>query len=179
MNICVYGAASDNIKQEFKTQGELLGEKIAERGHGLVFGGGASGLMGAVARGVYRKGGNMLAVVPSFFNVDGVLFPHSNETVYTDTMRERKRILEESADAFVMSPGGIGTFDEFFEMITLYNLDRHKKPIAVLNTLGYYDSMLEMLKMGVREGFISEQVLDICFVSGNVDEVLDFLEKNA
>jgi uncharacterized protein (TIGR00730 family) len=179
MNICVYGAASDNIKQEFKTQGELLGQKMAERGHGLVFGGGAAGLMGATARGVHSKGGKMLAVVPSFFNVDGVLFPYSTETVYTDTMRERKRILEESADAFIMSPGGIGTFDEFFEIITLYSLKRHKKPIAIFNTLGYYDAMINMLKMGVAEGFIGEHVLDICFVSSDADEVLDFLEKNA
>ncbi len=179
MNICVYGAASDSIKQEFKTAGEFLGQKIAERGHGLVFGGGAGGLMGAAARGVHKEGGKMLAVVPSFFNVDGVLFEHSTETVYTDTMRERKRILEESSDGFVIAPGGIGTLDEFFEIITLYSLKRHKKPIAIFNTLGYYDAMISMLKMGVDEGFIGQHVLDICFVSDNADEILEFLEKNA
>ena len=179
MNVCVYGAASDNIKQEFKTAGEFLGRRIAERGHSLVFGGGAAGLMGATARGVYSKDGKMLAVVPSFFNVDGVLFEHSTETIFTETMRERKRILEDSSDGFIITPGGIGTFDEFFEILTLYSLNCHKKPIAIYNTSGYYDALINMLKMGVEEKFIGQNVLEICFVSSDADEILDYLEKNA
>ncbi len=179
MNICIYGAARNSINKIYIEAGEQLGSRIAERGHGLVFGGGAGGLMGAVARGAYSKNGYILAVVPSFFNVDGVLFEHSNKTIYTETMRERKRTLEESSDGFIITPGGIGTFDEFFEILTLYSLDRHKKPIAILNTNGYYDAMLSMIAKGVEDGFIADNVDDIYFVSDSVDDVIKHIEENA
>ncbi len=178
MNICVYGAASSTINPEYIRHGEELGQKMAKRGHGLVFGGGANGLMGAVARGVYAEKGKIKGVVPSFFNVDGVLFEHSDEIVYTETMRERKHILEHSSDAFIVTPGGIGTFDELFEILTLHSLKRHSKPIAMLNTLGYYDSLLAMLDKGIEGGFIGTHIKDIIFVSADTDEIIDYLEKN-
>ena len=116
MNICVYGAASDEIADIFKNAGEALGESLARRGHSLIFGGGASGMMGAVARGADRAGGNIISVAPSFFDIDGILYPQCTEYIFTETMRERKQILEDRSDAFIVSPGGIGTFDEFFEI---------------------------------------------------------------
>ena len=90
---------------------------MADRGHNLVYGAGGQGLMGAVARGVHEKNGNIVGVVPSFFNVDGVLFGDCNELIFTETMRERKQIMEDRSDAFIMTPGGIGTFEEFFEIL--------------------------------------------------------------
>ena len=135
MVICVYGASSDTIHPDFLKAGEALGSAMARRGHSLVFGGGGHGLMGAVARGVASSGGSITGVAPRFFNVDGVLFDGCTEFVYTDTMRERKAIMEERADAFLMTPGGIGTFEEFFEILTLRQLGRHNKPISVLNTM--------------------------------------------
>ena len=153
MNICVYGAASDDINKEYIKAGEQLGRIIAKKGHSLVFGGGACGLMGAAARGVYSEGGYITAVVPSFFNVDGALFEYSNKIVFTETMRERKKNLEEFSDAFIITPGGIGTFDEFFEIIALRSLERHQKPVAVLNTLGFYDDLLAFIKKVSGESF--------------------------
>lgn len=114
MNICVYGAASDEIDKIYTAEAEKLGEKMAKCGHSLVFGGGAGGMMGAAARGIHKNGGNIIGVVPTFFNVDGILFEHCNEMIRTETMRERKQIMEDRADAFIMTPGGIGTFEEFF-----------------------------------------------------------------
>lgn len=140
MRICVYGASSDAIDSMFIRAGETLGERMAERGHELVFGGGAHGMMGAVARGMTKKGGRIIGVAPSFFQVDGVLYEQCDEFLYTETMRERKQLMEDRADAFIMTAGGIGTLEEFFEILTLRQLERHKKPIAVLNTDGYYDS---------------------------------------
>ena len=125
MHICVYGAASATIDPAYIAAGEELGRRMAESRHVLVFGGGGNGLMGAVARGVREGNGTAIAVVPSFFRVDGVLSPYCTEIIYTDTMRERKQKMEELSDAFVMTPGGIGTFDEFFEILTLRSLDRH------------------------------------------------------
>jgi uncharacterized protein (TIGR00730 family) len=175
MNICVYGAASNAIHEEYLRAGEELGALMAKRGHRLVFGGGANGLMGAVARGVYAGGGEIVSVVPSFFNVDGVLFAHCNELIYTETMRERKRIMEERADAFIVTPGGVGTYDEFFEMFTLLTLGRHQKPIAILNTRGYYNEMQAMLDKTVREGFMTAQKREMVRFFDEPAQLLDYL----
>lgn len=94
-------------------------------------------------------------------------------------MRERKKLLDEMSDAFIITPGGIGTYDELFEMLTLKNLDRHKKPMAVLNTNGYYNSLLAVLEDGIKAGFIKEKVHNLLFVSDSVEEILDYVEKNA
>lgn len=177
MRICVYGAASDEIDKSYITEGEKLGEQLAVRGHSLVFGGGASGMMGAVARGVYKHKGYIKGVAPSFFNVDGRLFAQSNEMIMTDTMRQRKQIMEDSSDAFIVSPGGIGTFEEFFEMLTLKSLDRHTKPIAILNTNGYYDDLLSFLQNGVKENFLRPSNLKLYFVSESVNDVLSYIEN--
>ncbi|MBQ3549980.1 MAG: TIGR00730 family Rossman fold protein [Clostridia bacterium] len=185
MNICVYGAASDSIDRTFIEAGERLGEEMAKRGHNLIFGGGGGGLMGAVARGVHRQGGvKITGIVPDFFtedgkHVDGLLFQHIDEYIETDHMRERKKLLDEMADAFIISPGGIGTYDELFEMLTLKNLGQHKKVMAVLNTNGYYDSLLAVLESGIKAGFIKEKVMGLLFVSEDINEILDHIEKNA
>ena len=138
MKICVYGASSNEIANGYLTHGKEMGIAMARHGHDLVFGGGNTGLMGAVARGVHCAGGKVIGVAPRFFNVDGILYPDCNEIIYTDTMRQRKEKMEQLSDAFLITPGGIGTLDEFFEIFTLRQLGRHRKPIALLNTNGYY-----------------------------------------
>lgn len=176
MNICVFGASSKAIDGSYLQAVEELGEKMARRGHSLVFGGGASGLMGAAARGSTRGGGSILGVAPSFFNVDGILYEYCTDFIYTDTMRERKQIMEERSDAVVMTPGGIGTFEEFFEMLTLKQLGRNNKPIAVFNVNGYFDTMQEMLEVAVAQRFMSAAVLELYRVFRNPDALLDYLE---
>lgn len=177
MRICVYGAASDEIDRSYLQDGEALGREMAKRQHSLVFGGGAKGMMGAVARGVFEQGGFMSGIVPEFFNVDGALFEKCDEMIKTETMRERKKLMEENSDAFIVTAGGIGTFEEFFEILTLRSLDRHKKPITILNTNGYYDDLLSFLKNGVENKFLREGNLSLFFVSDNITEVLDYVEN--
>lgn len=177
MNICVYGASSKTIDGEYILHGEELGRKMAQRGHKLVFGAGASGLMGAVARGMKEEGGYIVGVAPTFFNVDGVLFEDCDEMIPTETMRERKQIMEDKADAFVMTPGGIGTYEEFFEIFTLKQLNRHHKAICVLNTKGYYDAVIEVLKKTVEENFMTEENNKLYRVFNDVDEMLDYIEN--
>ncbi len=177
MRICVYGAASNEIDKSYIKAGESLGKEMGKRGHSLVFGGGATGLMGAVARGIETENGEIIGVSPSFFNVDGILFQRCSEMIFTDTMRERKQIMEEKSDAFIITVGGIGTFEEFFEILTLRSLDRHKKPIAILNTNGYYSSLVEFLKNGVRENFLKKENLELFFVSDSETEILDYIES--
>ena len=177
MNICLYGASSNTIDEKYIKQTEAFGETLAQRGHTLVYGAGAGGLMGAAARGVHKKGGEIIGVAPSFFNVDGILFENCTEMIYTETMRERKQIMEQKADAFVMVPGGIGTFDEFFEILTLKQLGRHNKPIAIFNQNGYYDSITALLDNAIKEGFMTEKNRELLGVFESGEELLSYFEN--
>jgi len=174
MNICLYGASSNEIDEIYIKKTEALGEAIGKAGHTLIYGGGANGLMGAAARGVVKGGGKVIGVAPSFFNVDGVLFEKCEELIYTDTMRQRKQIMEERADAFLAVPGGIGTFDELFEIMTLKQLGQHKKPVALLNINGYYDSLIKMLSVAVKEGFMTEKSRLLLPAFSEANEILDY-----
>ena len=176
MNICVYGASSDAIDKRYIEDGELLGEEMAKRGHTLVFGGGAHGLMGAVARGMTKGGGKIIGIAPSFFNVDGVLYEKCHEFYYPETMRERKKLMEDMSEAFIMTPGGIGTYEEFFEILTLKQLGRHQKAIAVLNTLGYYDTIETLMKLTAEKGFMKSASLELYKNCDTVSEVLNYID---
>lgn len=176
MVICVYGASSQQIHPDYLSGVEDFGRAMGKRGHALLFGGGDKGLMGAAARGVKGAAGTVIGVAPRFFNVDGVLYPHCDEFYYTDTMRERKQILEDKADAFVAVPGGIGTFDELFEILTLKQLGRHAKPIALLNLRGYYDPLLALLDKAISEGFMKEECRVLWAAFDKADALLDYLE---
>ena len=176
MNICLYGASSSAIAKSYINPTEELGAKIAERGHTLIYGGGAEGLMGAAARGAYSQGGKIIGIVPSFLNVDGILFDNCDEMIFTETMRERKQLMEEKSDAFIVTPGGVGTFDEFFEILTLKQLGRHSKPIAVFNINGYFDNLIEQLKNAVRKQFMNPESFELCFFTDNADKLINYLE---
>ncbi len=179
MQICVYGASSNAIDPAYIEAVERLGRSMARRGHGLVFGGGAQGLMGAVARGMTQGGGRIVGIAPSFFNVDGILYRHCTEFLYTETMRERKALMEQRADAFLMVPGGIGTFEEFFEVLTLRQLGRHNKPIAVFNLRGYYDPMNDMLERAIGENFMKPACRGLYAMFQDQEALLDYLESDA
>ena len=177
MRICVYGASSSVIDRAFILDGEKLGREMAKRNIGLVFGAGANGLMGAAARGVAEVGGEIIGVAPKFFNVDGMIFDGCTELIRTETMRERKQIMEDKADAFIMTPGGIGTYEEFFEILTLKQLGRHNKPIAVLNTNGFYDDLLRFLDNAVEKEFMKADCKKLYRVFTDVSEMLDYIEN--
>ena len=176
MRICVYGASSNVIAQEYIDAGEALGLAMAKRGHSLVFGGGAAGMMGAAARGMTKGSGEIIGVAPSFFDVDGVLYPDCTEFIFTETMRQRKSIMEEKADAFIMTPGGIGTFEEFYEILTLRQLGRHEKPIAILNVADYYRPLIQMQEQAIAQKFMRPECESLCGWFDNAEKLLDYLE---
>ena len=178
MKICVFGAASNDINQIYIAASEKLGREMAKRGHTLVYGAGATGLMGGVSRGVHEKGGKVIGVAPKYFDTPGILYKGCDELIFTDTIRERKQIMEDSSDAFIMTPGGIGTYEEFFEILTLANLGRHSKPIAILNVEGYYNWVEDLMDNSVREGFVSKNVYGTFNVFTDETELLKFLENN-
>lgn len=177
MYICLYGASSTELDKIFYEKTEEFGRIIANRGHGLVFGGGATGLMGSAVKGISSCGGYSLGIAPTFFDQPGVLFQHCSEFIFTETMRERKQLMEDRADAFVMVPGGIGTYEEFFEMLTLKQLGRHNKPIAIFNINGYYDLLDSLLRHTVDQGFMKADCLELFGVFDDADELLDYLEN--
>lgn len=179
MKICVYGAASSLIENHFIEAGKELGKRMVERGHGLVFGGGANGMMGAVAEGVFEKSGYILGVIPEFFQEAGaeISFKNCTDYIYTDTMRERKRELEENSNGFIITPGGIGTLDEFFEILTLKQLGRHNKPIAIYNIDGFFDELDAMMDKSIEKEFITHDCKELYSVFDDVDKMLDYLEN--
>lgn len=179
MNICIYGASSNELAAKYYEDAEKFGEIMGSAGHTLVFGGGSGGLMGACARGVHKAGGSIIGIAPRFFDEPGILCDYCTEFIYTDTMRERKHIMEDMADAFVILPGGIGTFEEFFETLTLKQLGRHSKPMVILNTLSYYDAMIAMLETAASNGFMSKSCMDIFGITDSPVEILSLIESSA
>ncbi len=180
MRICVYGAASPTIDKKYMEITEAMGETLAKRGHSLVFGGGGNGLMGAAARGFHKGGGYIFGVIPKFFKEETVeeICDFCNRLEMPDTMRQRKQIMEDNADAFIVVPGGIGTYEEFFEILTLKQLCRHTKPIAIYNIDGYYDSLHEVMKQAIGKNFIRENCLELYKITENLDEIIDYIENS-
>lgn len=177
MNICIYGSANDTIDKSFLIAGERLGEEMAKRSHTLIFGGGACGMMGAVARGMKRHGGKIIGISPEFFNVDGVLFENCTEMIYTVDMRSRKEKLEDMADAFIVTPGGIGTMDEFFETMSLKQLKIMNKPLIIFNVGGFYDNLIALLKNSADKKFLDEGDLSLFYVSDNAERICEVLNE--
>lgn len=179
MKICIYGASSTDLDNKYYDAAENLGRLMAARGHGLVFGGGAQGLMGAAVRGVSSCGGYSLGIAPTFFDKPGILFKECTEFIFTDDMRTRKQLMEERSDAFIMVPGGIGTYEEFFEILTLKQLGQINKPIAVFNVNGCYDLLCRLLEDMVKNGFMKASCLNIFGVFADPEEMLDYIERGA
>ncbi|MBR3971946.1 MAG: TIGR00730 family Rossman fold protein [Ruminococcus sp.] len=178
MKICVFGAASPKIDKVYMEKVEELGREMVKRGHSLVFGGGGNGLMGAAARGVMMEGGYIEGVIPSFFENEEIeaVFEHCDMVYETKTMRERKQLMEDLSGAFIIVPGGIGTFEEFFEIMTLRQLCRHNKPIALYNIMGYYDELNAMMQAAVEKGFVRSAVDALYKTTDNLEELFEFLE---
>mgnify|MGYP000435131182 CR=1 FL=1 len=159
MNICVYGASSPLMGEYYITNIQSLCKTLAQRGHSLVFGAGDTGAMGAAARGFKEGGGYIKGVVPKKFtdrNIEA-LYDDCDELVLTKDMGLRKKLMEDSADAFVICPGGIGTFDELFQALTLKQIGELDKPIAIFNIKGYYSFVQELMLNAERNKLLWEK----------------------
>ena len=176
MKVCLYGSGSKRTPSEFTDVGYELGLKIALNNHSLVFGGGNDGMMGAVAKGVYDNGGKITSISPWWINEFDDPFEGYDECIKTDSMDERKKLFLEKSDVFIIVPGGIGTLDEFFEVLTLKYLNRHSKKIILFNINHFYDKMIDMLHQMHDEGLIREGALDIFVVANSMDEVFEFIQ---
>lgn len=179
MNICVYGASSEQIDRDFIATCEHFGSVLTKSGYGIVFGAGKYGLMGAVARGATKAGStSLIGVVPEFFKSRDVLYDKCTDLVFTKTMRERKKYMEDNSIAFVMLPGSIGTFDEFFEILTLKQLGQHNKPIVVYNINNYFDPLLNMIKACIDKKFLTDDCYNLFSVCDTATAVVNAIEND-
>lgn len=179
MKVCIYGSASNEIDKIYKDTTKELGLRLAKRGHSLVFGAGSDGLMGAAARGFKEGNGYVHGFIPKFFEENGyeAIFYEADKITFTETMAQRKAGMENECEAFIVVPGGLGTFEEFFQIYTLKQLGRHKKAIVLFNIAGYYDSMIELLRKSTREGFINEECEALIKITSDIDEAIDYVES--
>ena len=177
-NITVYCASSSRLAPVYREAANSLGREIAQRGWGVVYGGDSSGLMGALAEGAAIAGGQVIGILPQKFVDLGVRDENCQEVVIARDMRHRKEILESRGDAFIALPGGIGTLEEFFEIIVGRQLGYHCKPIVLLNVAGYYNPLLKMFEHGIEHCFIRPSSRELFHVAENVQDAMEYLAKS-
>lgn len=153
-SVCVYCGSKPGKQAEFARIAEQVGTWIGQHGGQLVYGGGRNGLMGVVAESTLAAGGSVVGIIPTALVEKEWAHHGCTELHVVDTMHERKRLMAEKADAFLALPGGIGTFEELFEVWTWRQLGYHDKPVGILNSLGYYDSLMGFIGQVVEQGFM-------------------------
>ncbi|RZK81443.1 MAG: TIGR00730 family Rossman fold protein [Methylobacterium sp.] len=176
--VCVYCGSGFGGDPAFTAAAVTLGKALAEAGIGLVYGGGNVGLMGTVARAVLENGGHVTGIIPDFLKSRERMLDEIQETIVVEDMHTRKRLMFERSDAFVALPGGIGTFEELFEIWTWRQLGYHDKPTGILNVAGYYDGMLGFLAHSVREGFMGDWQMSLVRTGTETDALLAALRAD-
>jgi uncharacterized protein (TIGR00730 family) len=172
-NITVFCGSSRGYESNFIVQAHLLGQTLAKRNFGLVYGGAKIGLMGAVADGALSEGGKVIGVLPHFLRSKEIAHEGLTELILVESMHERKIEMHELSDGVIALPGGFGTFEELFEMLTWAQLGLHKKPIGILNIDGFYDSLIIMIQTMVGKGFLKVMNQQMLLVSNDIDDLLD------
>ena len=173
----VFCGSSEGTESNVLTQALLLGKTLAERNIKLVYGAARIGVMGQVAEGCLKANGEVIGVIPDFLMLREVFHPNLSELIVTQNMHERKLKMHELSEGIIMLPGGYGTLEEFFEMLTWAQLGLHSKPIGILNTNGFYDELMVMLKKMVAKGFLKEENYDMIQVDKTVDGLLAKMES--
>jgi len=174
--VTVFCGSSNVVDEKYYTAAHELGEKLARRGWGLVYGGGSVGLMGVLSRAVLARGGHVTGVIPKVLLDLGVGERNVSELIVTDGLRDRKAIMDERGDAFIALPGGLGTLEEVLEALTLKQLGYHKKAVTVLDQDGYFDPLWTQIQRGIDFGFIKPEYLDLWYPAPDVDAMLRYLE---
>ena len=175
--ITVFCGSSFGTEEIYKSQATSLGKTLAKHQIELVCGGANVGLMGAIADGVLNNGGKAIGVLPNFLKSKEIAHENLTELILVETMHERKTKMNDLCDGVIALPGGFGTLEEFFEMLTWAQLGLHKKPIAILNTDGFYDSLITFIQTMVDKRFLKEINRDMVLVSSDIDELIDLMKN--
>lgn len=181
-SVTVYCSSSTSLEPHFAAAARTVGVELARRGLTLVYGAGSIGLMGETARAAKGAGGRVVGIITQQLLDLEQGWTGCDELIVVDSMRERKRLLEERGDAFLVLPGGLGTYEEFFEILVGRYLQNHAKPIGVVNDHGYYDPMMAMIDHGIEHRFIRPAVKDLLAIDGDAVRAIERLlsaEANA
>ena len=171
--ICVFTGSRHGLRPEYADAAKSLGRKLVGRGYGLVYGGGNVGLMTAIADMVLEMNGHVTGVIPNSLVSKEVAHLGLSELRIVDSMHERKAVMAELSDGFVAMPGGIGTMEEFFEVLSWAQLGLHEKPCALLNVAGYYDPLIQFLDHAVEQDFIKPKHRALLVVENDASRLLD------
>ena len=174
--VCVFCGSSFGNDPAFREAAEAIGTGIAHMGYSLVFGGGGLGLMGVVAKAALAGGSDIQGIMPSFLQALEPGVSPQEKLIITPHMQERKNLMLQMSDAFLILPGGLGTFDEFFEVAVEAQLAVHAKPIIVVNVKGYYDALDAMLHATVEKGFAKDTILKLYYLADGAEDALKILE---
>jgi uncharacterized protein (TIGR00730 family) len=175
--ICVFCGSSDSIDDAYLDAAWTLGEAVAARGLDLVFGGGGTGMMGSLADAALAGDARVIGILPRLFDTPALAHPNLTEMRIVDDMHNRKAIMMEAADAFLALPGGFGTFEELFEVLTWAQIGLHRKPVGVLNVNGYFEPLIGLIEHARDEGFIYEEHPDLLIIDDDVDRLLSRLTQ--
>ncbi|WP_029272972.1 TIGR00730 family Rossman fold protein [Flavobacterium sp. KJJ] len=175
--ITVFCASSFGTDKIYEEQAIALGRTLAEQNIELVYGGANVGLMGAVADGTLNAGGKVIGVLPNFLRSKEIAHQGLTELILVESMHERKTKMNDLCDGVIALPGGFGTLEELFEMLTWAQLGLHKKPIAILNINGFYDSLIELTEVMVEKGLLKDANQKMLLVSDNIDDLLEQMKN--
>ena len=176
-SICIYCGSSSGLRAEYASAAREAGTLLGSSGRTLIYGGGGIGLMGEAARAAMAAGGNVIGVIPGHLNTKERAY-HQVELRVVRTMHERKQTMADLADGFMALPGGLGTFDELFEILTWNQIGLHGKPVGVLNVLGYFDPLMAMIRHAVAEGFAPDASLTRICVAESSKDLLALMEAS-
>jgi uncharacterized protein (TIGR00730 family) len=172
-HLCVFCGSSQGANPAYAEAAKNLGGELARRGIALVYGGGNVGLMGVIADAVLAGGGEVIGVIPEALMAKELGHGRIQDLRVVKTMHERKAMMAELSDGFIAMPGGIGTFEEFFEIVTWAQLGFHSKPCALLNVNGFYDPLLHLLDHAIAESFVKPKQRDLVLVEADFSKLLD------
>ena len=179
LSVCVFCSSAAGLPAAYHDSARALGEELARRGHLLVYGGAQVGLMGELARAVHAAGGRVFGAIPRSLADREIAYQAADELVVTDSLRQRKAEMEARADAFVALPGGFGTLDELLEVTSLRQLRLHDRPVVLVNTAGYWDPFLAMVRAMVAQGFAPTGEGHLFTVAATAEQALDLAEQGA
>lgn len=176
-SLAIFCASSDGVDANILKQAFEVGVFLAKHEIELIYGGSKLGLMGQVAKGVLENNGKVTGVIPDFLKTKEVAHTGLTNLITTKDMHERKMKMHELSDGFIALPGGFGTLEEFFEILTWGQLGLHQKPIGILNCEGYYDDLLDMMNKMVGKGLLKEENLKLILISKDIEELYDKMKE--
>lgn len=175
--ICVYGASSDNIAEEYKQAAYQLGKALAAKGWNCINGAGSAGVMRAVSDGFLDGGAKAVGIIPQFMVDNGWHYSRLSDIISTPDMHQRKQMMAQRSQCSIAMPGGCGTLEELLEIITWKQLSLYNKPIVIFNINGFFDSILQQLEHCIAQQFMKPTHKHLWFTAHNVQQIVDYIER--